>query len=207
MTAAIRNCAFALAAVLTLTNLSVGPAFAGPAEDAAEAFAAEQKGDFPTALRLYRTAALAGNTYAQGNLGTMYHTGKGGPKNFTEALRWYTEAAKANYADSQFNLGIMNELGEGMKQDFAAAAKWYRLAAEQGYVPAQTALGTLTAAGGPGVTPDRGEAYKWFVIAAAKGDDQAKKRMAAIAGRLTPEQKAKAEKDAADFKPKEAAKK
>ena len=203
MTAAIRKCALALAAVLTISS----PAFAGPAEDAAEAFAAEQKGDFPTAYRLYRTAALAGNTYAQGNLGTMYHTGKGGMKNFTEALRWYTEAAKANYADSQFNLGIMNELGEGMKQDFAAAAKWYRLAAEQGYVPAQTALGTLTASGGAGLTPDRGEAYKWFVIAAAKGDENAKRRMAAIAPRMTPEQKAKAEKDAADFKPKEAAKK
>lgn len=202
MTAAIRNCAFALAAVLTIT----APAFAGPAEDAAEAFAAEQKGDFPTAYRLYRTAALAGNTYAQGNLGTMYHTGKGGPKNFTEALRWYTEAAKANYADSQFNLGIMNELGEGMKQDFAAAAKWYRLAAEQGYAPAQTALGTLYASGS-GVTPDRGEAYKWYTLAAAKGDDNAKRRMATIAARLTPEQKAKAEKDAADFKPKETAKK
>ncbi|MHB1204419.1 MAG: tetratricopeptide repeat protein [Rhodospirillaceae bacterium] len=203
MSAAIRNCAIALATVLTLAS----PAFAGPAEDAAAAFEAEQKGDFPTALRLYRVAALAGNTYAQGNLGTMFHTGKGGPKNFPEALRWYNEAAKANYADSQFNLGIMNELGEGMKQDFAAAAKWYRLAAEQGYVPAQTALGTLYATGGTGVMPDRGEAYMWYTLAAAKGDDVAKKRLAAISARLTPEQKAAADKKVAAFKPKETAKK
>ena len=202
MSAAIRNCAIALATVLTLAS----PAFAGPAEDATAAFDAEQKGDFPTALRLYRSAALAGNTYAQGNLGTMYHTGKGGAKNFPEALRWYGEAAKANYPDSQFNLGIMNELGEGVKQDFAAAAKWYRLSAEQGYVPAQTALGTLYAAG-TGVTPDRGEAYMWFSLASAKGDDVAKKRLAAIAARLTPEQKAAADKKVADFKPKETAKK
>ena len=203
MTAAIRNCALALATILTIAS----PAMADPAEDASNAFAAEQKGDFPTALRLYRSAALAGSTYAQGNLGTMYHTGKGGPKNFPEALRWYTEAAKANYADSEFNLGIMNELGEGMKQDFAAAAKWYRQAAEQGYVPAQTALGTLYAAGGTGVNPDRGEAYKWFTIAAAKGDDNAKRRLAAITGRMTPEQKAAGDKAVADFKPKEPAKK
>jgi TPR repeat protein len=203
MTVAIRTCAIALATILAISS----PAFAGPAEDAAAAFEAEQKGDFPTALRLYRVAALAGNTYAQGNLGTMYHTGKGGPKNFPEALRWYTEAAKTGYADAQFNLGIMNELGEGMKQDFPAAAKWYRLAAEQGYVPAQTALGTIYIAGGAGVTPDRAEAYKWFSLAAAKGDENAKRRLVTVSGRLTPEQKAAGDKAVAEFKPKEAAKK
>lgn len=201
MTAAIRSCAIALATVLTFA----GPALAGPAEDAAAAFAAEQKGDYETAYQLYRVAALAGNTYAQGNLATMYHTGKGGQKNFVEALRWYTEAAKADYADSQFNLGIMNELGEGMKQNLPAAAKWYRLAAEQGYAPAQTALGTLYATGA-GVTPDRGEAYKWFALAAAKGDDNAKRRLESISGRIAPDKKAAAEKAIAEFKPRAAKK-
>jgi hypothetical protein len=193
-------------AALAIGFIFATPAFADPAEDATNGFNAETKGDFATALRLYRVAALAGNPYAQGNLGNMLRAGRGTPKDLAEAMRWYNKAAEQNYADSEYNLGNMYELGEGVKQDFSKAAAWYRKAADQGYVPAESALGTLYAAG-TGVQPDRVQAYFWYTLAANGKDDTAKRRMTALKARLTPEQLASAEKMAKDFKPKENKKK
>ena len=64
-------------AALAIGFIFATPAFADPAEDATNGFNAETKGDFATALRLYRVAALAGNPYAQGNLGNMLRAGRG----------------------------------------------------------------------------------------------------------------------------------
>ena len=196
--ATFRKCLAALA----LSVVFAGPVLADPAEDATNGFNAESKGDFATALRLYRLAALAGNPYAQGNLANMLRAGRGTPKDLAEALRWYTKAAAQNYPDSEYNLGNMFELGEGEKQDFAKAAEWYRKAADQGYVPAESALGTLYAAGN-GVQADHVQAYFWYTLAANGKDDMAKRRMATLAQRLKPEEKAKAEQMAKDFKPKD----
>jgi uncharacterized protein len=193
-------------AALAISFAFAGPVLADPAEDATNGFTAESKGDFATALRLYRVAALAGNPYAQGNLANMLRAGRGTPKELAEALRWYNKAAEQNYPDSEYNLGNMYELGEGVKQDFAKAAEWYRKAADQGYVPAESALGTLYA-GGNGVQADRVQAYFWYTLAANGKDDMAKRRMTTLGQRMTPEQIASADKMAKDFKPKETKKK
>jgi TPR repeat protein len=193
-------------AALAITVLCAGPALADPTEDATNGFNAESKGDFATALRLYRLSALAGNPYGEGNLANMLRAGRGTPKDLADALRWYNKAAEQNYPDSEYNLGNMYELGEGVKQDFTKAADWYRKAAEQGYVPAESALGTLYAAG-TGVAADRVQAYFWYTLAANGKDENAKRRMTVLAQRITPEQKAKAEQMVKDFKPKEMTKK
>jgi len=75
--------------ILLLVAFS-GAAFAGPLEDA---LAAHDRGDDATALRLIRPLADQGNADAQYNLGNMYATGKGVPKDGSEAAKWFRRAA------------------------------------------------------------------------------------------------------------------
>jgi TPR repeat protein len=57
----------ALSALAAITTAS-----AGPLEDGIEAL---NRGDYATALRLYRPLAIQGNGFAQFNLGLMHLTG------------------------------------------------------------------------------------------------------------------------------------
>ncbi len=54
---------------------------------------------------------------------------------------------------------------------------------------------------GKGVAKDEVEAYKWFLLAAAQGDEDAKTNMAIAERRLTREQIAEGLKQARNFKP------
>ena len=62
-----------------------GAAVAEPVEDA---FAAAQRGDFETALRLWRPLADQGYAKAQFNLGIMYDNGEGVPESDVQAYKW-----------------------------------------------------------------------------------------------------------------------
>ena len=80
--------------------------------------------------------------------------------------------------------------------------KWYRKAAEQNYADAQYNLGVCYVKG-DGVVKDEVEGYKWFLLAAAQGDESAKKNMAVSESRLTRQQIAEGQKLARNFKPRE----
>ena len=118
----------ALAAIILVLNFA-SPVAAGPVEDA---IAAQGRGDYATALRLFRPLADQGDALAQYNLGVMYSNGQGVPQNYAEAMKWYRLAANQGDADAQYNLGVMYDNGQGVPQDYAEAVKWYRLAADQG---------------------------------------------------------------------------
>src|SRR5688572_17510886 len=77
-----------------------GSATAGPIEDAVEA---RLRGDYAGALRLLRPLAAKGDPVAQSNLGFMYATGQGLPRNLTEAAKWYRSAAEQGRAAAQYN--------------------------------------------------------------------------------------------------------
>ena len=55
--------------------------------------AALSKGDYVTAVRLWRTAAERGDPSAQYALGVMYDKGQGVPQDRNEALIWYRKSA------------------------------------------------------------------------------------------------------------------
>jgi TPR repeat protein len=95
-----------------------GGAAAGPFEDGAAAYG---RGDYATALRLWRPLAEQGNARAQFSLGLMYNEGKGVPQNYAEAVKWYRLAAEQDIASAQHNLGIKYATGEGVPQDYAEA--------------------------------------------------------------------------------------
>src|SRR3954468_412302 len=96
-------CAFKAIFAATILVLSfVAPVDAGPIEDAGAAYS---RGDYATALRLFRQLADQGRANAQYNLGVMYAKGRGVPENDVEAVKWFRLAADQGYAAAQFNLG------------------------------------------------------------------------------------------------------
>ena len=117
----------------------VGTAEAGALKDGEAAY---QRGDYATALRLFRSLADLGDAFAQDDLGVMYDNGQGVPQDFAEALKWYRLAANQGDAGGQANLGLMYAAGHGVPQDYAEAVKWLRLAADQGDAAAQYNLGS-----------------------------------------------------------------
>ena len=97
--------------------------------------------------------------------------------------------------------------GRGVPQDYAEAARWYRLAAERGDAQAQYNLG-LAYARGEGVTQNAVEAHVWFNLAAARFPaNDTRNRTAAVknrdtvAGEMSSDQLAEAQKRAREWKP------
>ena len=118
-----------LRAVFLALTLGFGmQAMAGPLEEGA---AAHNRGDYTTALSLYRRAADQGDETAQFILGVMYSKGQGAPQDYTTALSWYRRAAEQGNVGAQFILGVMYSKGQGGPQDYVLAHKWLNLAASR----------------------------------------------------------------------------
>ena len=157
--------------------------------------------DYAEAVRWYRKAAEQGHDEAQYTLGFMYAYGWSVAQDYAEAARWYRQAAEQGYANAQHSLGVMYREGQGVPQDYAEAVKWYRKAAEQGLAEAQTNLGDMYG-DGKGVLQDYVQAYMWFNLAASVGFKMVFKKPGIVAQHMTPEQIAKAQRLAREWKPK-----
>ncbi len=162
---------------------------------------AYQRGDYATAIQIFRQFADRGNAIAQNNLGLIYDYGKGVAQDYAEAAKWYRKAADQGYVRAQSNLGVMYDKGWGVAQDYGEALRWYRKAADQGYALAQDNLGTMYHFG-TGVTRDYVQAHMWFTLAVAKGEILARKLRDSLAKQMTPAQIAVAQKLARKWKPK-----
>ncbi len=99
------------------------------AADFSAGYKAYLRGDYATALRIFRQFADQGNTEAQLNLGTMYDRGQGVPQDYKEAVQWYRKAAEQGNTDGQYSIGDMYSQGRGVPQDYVLAHMWYNLAA------------------------------------------------------------------------------
>jgi TPR repeat protein len=95
-----------------------------------EGRAAAQRGDFATALELWRPLAERGHAVAQNHLGVAYELGHGVPQDNAIAVVWYRKAADQGNAMAQTNLGEMYEKGKGVPQYYMIAVTWYRKAAD-----------------------------------------------------------------------------
>jgi TPR repeat protein len=171
------------------------------AADFSAGYKAYQRGDYVTALQIFRQLADQGNARAQFSLGVMYNKGQGMTQDYAEAMRWYRKAADQDYVLALYNLGLMYSKGQGVPQDYAEAARWYRKAAEQGYSAGQTRLGDMYVLG-QGVAQDYVQAHMWFNLAAARGQKLAKVNRNRLAKQMTPEQIAEARRLAREWKPK-----
>ena len=187
-------------AAVLCAGLFAGPAMAGPTEDAEAAFAADNKGDYVTAMKLYQSAAAGGIPYAMFNIGVMYLDGKGVDRSYINAMKWYKQAAEKGYAQAQFAMGTMYEQSQGVKKDVAEAVKWYTQAANQGLMPAQQNLGVIYTTGEVGVPMNLVQAHLWFNLA-SKENSSAGSRRDRLKAKMTPAQLAEAEKLFKEWKP------
>ena len=168
-----------------------------PPQNVDAAFAAYQKGDYASALRLGRPMADQGASRAQLLLGLMYFNGHGVQRNDPEAMKWYRRAADQGDADAQLKIGDMYFEGRAVAQDYSAAARWYLFAADHGNATAQYDLG-ISYAKGEGVPQDNVLAHMWFNLAAVNftsrlSRDRAIALRDTIARKLSPAEIAKAQ--------------
>ena len=140
------------------------------ADDLSDGFEAAQKGDYKTAMRLWKPWAEQGDAKAQYNLGLMYRNGYGVPKDDKQAVKWYRLAAEQGIARAQTSLGLMYANGYGVPEDDKEAVKWFRLAVEQGDGQAQNSLGNRYEKG-EGVIINYIEAVRLYNLSARQGGE------------------------------------
>jgi TPR repeat protein len=142
-------------------------------ETADDASAAYKEGRYATALRLARPLATEGNARAQSLLGLLYDRGLGGvPQDKAEALKWFNSAAELGDGQAQYNLGLSYAKGEAGEPDNIRAHMWFNLAAAN--FPVSDAINRATA----------------------------RKDRDAVAGKMSPDQIAEAQRLAREWKPK-----
>lgn len=124
-------------------------------------------------LRRYRPAAEAGVPEAMFEVGRAHYWGRGTPENKAEALRWFELAATAGHCEAIRSAAVLYvEPGQGAP-DAARGAQWYRIAAED---PtgcgngANAALASLYSKGEGNVPINHGEALRYLIRAAERGN-------------------------------------
>ncbi len=170
-------------------------------QSSAQQVETNQIADASAEFEAIKAKAEKGDTSAAGLLGRYYFAGVGVDKNEIEAVKWFRKAAEQGDAHAQYALGHLLLDGIGVQQNTVEATRWFQSGAKQGDAQSEFALG-LCYAKGNGVSQNFVEAYKWYSVAAAQGLTNAISSQAGIAMFfMTPEQIAKGQKLAAEFKP------
>ena len=113
-------------------------------------------------------------------------------KSPAKSLKSLRALAEKGDAKAQYELGGMYVKGEGVAKDIVEAVTLWRKSAVQGHAASQFNLGAMYA-GGKEVKQDHLTAYAWFNIAAANGDEPAKKLRDEYAIRFTRDQISRAQ--------------
>ena len=141
-------------------------------DDYTSAMESSKRNDYATTFKLLKPLADKGDIRAQGELGALYLSGRGTPRDTTLGVHWTKEAASKGLSSAQYNLGVMYMDGQLLPQNFREAMKWMLAAAGQGVPAAQAGVAAMFYEGN-GVPQDFNEAFKWMRIAASNGDPEA----------------------------------
>jgi TPR repeat protein len=104
----------------------------------------------------------------------------------TALAQWQALAQQGDIIAAN-NLGYLYDNGVGVPKDPAKAVFWYRKVAEAGAPIGQLNLGNAYWYG-RGIDKDPVEAAKWLTLAAAGGDQDARKALAMVEPQLTKDQ-------------------
>ena len=194
--------------ILVLIPFLSSPAFAGFKEGRN----AYNNRDWVGAVTELRPLAEAGDDRAMIILGNMYNEGLGVVQSHKEALSLYKRAAtEKNNTEAMVAVTAMHVSGLGVSKSLNTALQWSQRAAQLGNQQGAFFYALILLRGNKSPTddvqPDIYNSYKWFRIAA--NDKQYPKfqhaaeewanRIAKM--KLTEEESAKADKEAADWKP------
>jgi len=128
-------------------------------------------------VALVRKSANQNQPAAQYRLAKLYEIGEGVSQD-SEIARQLTERAATNgNRIAMHDLALYYAEGRGgVEADLPTAAKWFEKAAERGVVDSQFNLGVLFESG-QGIPKNMNDAFVWYSIAAAQGDQFAKTRI------------------------------
>lgn len=134
-------------------------------------------------LEPLKRAANLGYGPAQMRLAGLYQEGGAGlTPDPVEARTWARRAAEGGEPRAMHYYAMQLYDGEGGARNRVEALNWLKKAAEAGRVDSQYNVARLYEKGDEGVAANATEAFKWYMIAARRGDQQA---LAAVQ-RLTP---------------------
>ena len=128
-------------------------------------------------------AANLGHTGAQLKLAGLYQTGENGvTRNAGESRVWARRAAEGGDPAGMHAFGMYLFDGVGGARNRPEALNWLLKAADRGLVDSQYNAARIYENGDEGIAPNPTEAFKWYLIAARTGDQQAQSAV----DRLTP---------------------
>jgi TPR repeat protein len=133
--------------------------------------------DWDKAAHYARLGADQNNALAEVELGRMYLTGHGVPKDDAAGIVLIRRAAAQQDASAMALLGQLAMTGRGMVQDESAGARWFQQAADAGDVHSATIYGSLLIMG-QGVTKDEASGARYTMRAAEAGDVDAQINLA-----------------------------
>ena len=70
-----------------------------------------KKGNYTSALRVWKPLADKGYSKAQNSMGVMYYNGFGVPQNYRTAAKWFIRAAKQDHKIAQYFLATLYDRG------------------------------------------------------------------------------------------------
>jgi hypothetical protein len=91
-------------------------------------YVAYDRADYKTSLKVWISAAEAGDAEAQANVGEIFERGLGSEPNYEMAVVWYKKSAEQGNQRALFNLGTLYEQGLGVEKDKLIAMNYYRQA-------------------------------------------------------------------------------
>jgi TPR repeat protein len=98
---------------------------------------------------------------------------------YASARRIWEALDQRDFGEAGFNLGILYEDGLGVPRDIERALAYYRRGALLGSPKAMFRVGVMHWLGAPGVAVDHGEGRRYLSMAAAAGDSEARRYLAA----------------------------
>ncbi|MEP3889052.1 MAG: peptidoglycan-binding protein [Hellea sp.] len=160
-----------------------------------------EQGRTDEGVSLIRKSANQNQPAAQYRLAKLYEIGEGVTQD-SEMARQLTERAATNgNRIAMHDLALYYAEGRGgVEADLQAAAKWFEKAAERGVVDSQFNLGVLFESG-QGLPKNVNDAFVWYSIAAAQGDQFAKTRIEVLTPTLGQADLASAKARVKTFKP------
>ena len=131
------------------------------------------RGDYKTAVDVWRPLAASGDADAQFNLGQAYKLGRGVPVDLPSAIEWFRKASAQGHAQGIDNYGLAL-FQEGKK---AEALPWLEKSVARGEKRTQLVLGTMLF-NADGVPRDWVRAYALVTRSSQQGLAQASQTLA-----------------------------
>jgi len=148
--------------------------------------------DKKTAAAWLIEAAKRGNADALYAVGNMYDLGDTLPNDPSKAIVYFKEAAERGYPDAEDALGLYFYTGTAVAKDLVTARKLFAEAARGRSGDAMFNLAVMMA-NGEGGAKDMASAYVYMRLAQQLGIDKAGPAAEEIQGKLTPDERARAD--------------